>query len=84
MGSHTRPSMFASAMPAASRHMAGVPPMSSTAMLAAMALAEPTSAWQPPSAPATVALRAMICPTAAALTRPALSISSSSPNCSCR
>ena len=44
MGSHTRPSRFARAMPAASKHICGVPPRSSTAALAAIALAEPTSA----------------------------------------
>lgn len=35
----------------------GVPPSSSTHAAAAIAAAEPISAWQPPSAPETVALR---------------------------
>ena len=59
MGSHTRPIMFVSALLAAAKHCAGVPPMSSTDAAAAIAAAEPTSAWQPPSAPDTVALRVM-------------------------
>ena len=56
-GSHTRPSMFMRTVEAALRHSSGLPPMSSTAAEAAMAAATPTSAWQPPTAPATVALR---------------------------
>ena len=55
MGSQTRPRMLTMAKEAASMHCLGVPPKSSTAADAAMALAEPTSAWQPPSAPAVVA-----------------------------
>ena len=45
------------AVDAAVRDCRGVPPMSSTAAEAAIADATPTSAWQPPTAPATVALR---------------------------
>ena len=56
-GSHTSPSIFIITVEAASRHCSGLPPMSSTAAEAAMAEAMPTSAWQPPTAPATVALR---------------------------
>ena len=56
-GSHTRPIMLVSAFPAAFKHCSGVPPSSSTHAAAAMAAAEPISAWQPPSAPETVALR---------------------------
>ena len=44
--------------------------------LAAIAAAEPVSAWQPPEAPAMLALRAMIMPMAPALHRPAIICSS--------
>ena len=54
-------------MEALSRHWAGVPPISSTAALAAMAEATPTSAWQPPTAPDTVAFRMARYPMALAL-----------------
>ena len=54
-GSHTRPSRFMRTDEAALRHCFAVPPMSSTAAEAAIAEATPTSAWQPPTAPATVA-----------------------------
>ncbi len=57
------------AMDAAARHACGSPPRSCVAAAAAMALAVPTSAWQPPSAPATVALRLTTKPTAAAHAR---------------
>ena len=43
---------------AASSAWVGVPPAMATAAAAAMAAALPTSAWQPPSAPETLALRA--------------------------
>ena len=55
IGSQTSPKIFTVAKDAASRHWAGVPSKSSTAADAAMALAAPTSAWHPPSAPAVVA-----------------------------
>ena len=54
------------AFEAAAKHWRGVPPNSSHAAEAAMALAAPTSAWQPPSAPETVALRVMRYPMPAA------------------
>ena len=47
--------------------------------VAAMADAAPTSAWQPPSAPATVAFRMMSMPMAPALASPRTSCSSESP-----
>ena len=65
-GSQTNPSRLPRAIDAASRHWRTVPPMSSTSALAAMAAAAPTSAWHPPSAPATVALSEMSAPIAAA------------------
>ena len=83
MGSHTSPMSPESAVAAAARHWAGVPPIISTAALAAMALAVPTSAWQPPSAPDTVDARATSMPTAAALASPRFSCSRARPFSSC-
>ncbi len=54
------------AVEAAERQASGVPPSSSQMAEAAMAVAVPTSAWQPPSAPETEALRATIAPMAQA------------------
>ena len=54
-GSHTRPSRFAPGpWPQRRRRQPGCPLSNSTGAAAAMALAAPTSAWQPPSAPARV------------------------------
>lgn len=58
-GSHTRPSNDIITFAPAARQRSGAPPASATAAAAAMAAALPTSAWQPPSAPDTLALRAM-------------------------
>ena len=58
-GSQARPSRFFIAMAIAWAHCSGLPPASSTAAAAAMALAAPTSAWQPPAAPEIIALLAM-------------------------
>ena len=63
--------------------MRGVPPNSSTAALAAIAAADPISAWHPPSAPATVAFRAIIDPTIEAFSRALASSASLKPCCSC-
>ena len=78
-GSHTSPMSEESAFAAASRACAGVPPAISTAAAAAMAAAAPISAWQPPSAPDTVALRAMRYPTAPAASSPRRSAAASRP-----
>ena len=72
-----------SALLAAVKHCAGVPPKSSHAALAAMALAAPTSAWQPPSAPATVAFLVIKYPIAAAFAKALMSSSSLNPCSSC-
>ena len=66
MGSHARPSRLPRAMEEALSACSGVPPSICASAAAAMAAAEPTSAWQPPSAPATLALRESSMPTAAA------------------
>src|SRR5690606_15040050 len=63
-GSHTRPSMFFKAMATASADMEGVPPAISTTAAAAIPVAEPTSAWQPPAAPEINALLAITYPMA--------------------
>ena len=68
-GSHTRPRIFFSAMATASATCRGVPPQSSVMAAAAMAAALPHSAWQPPWAPATLALFVITMPTALAVNR---------------
>ena len=65
-GSQTRPSRLLSAMELASSACSGVPPSICTSAAAAMAAALPTSAWHPPSAPATQALVVRLRPMAAA------------------
>lgn len=50
-GSQTRPNMDFKVMAAASAHIPGVPPHSSVTAAAAIAAADPHSAWHPPSAP---------------------------------
>ena len=82
IGSQTRPSIFDSAIDAASRLCCGVPPNIATAAAAAIAEAEPTSAWQPASAPATEALRISRQPIAPAVKSPLRTVASSSPNSS--
>src|SRR5699024_7702810 len=59
-GSQTKPSKFDIAMAKASAACCGVPPATSTAAAAPMAEALPTSAWQPPVAPAIIAWLASI------------------------
>ena len=66
-GSHTRPRMFFKVMATAWAACRGLPPASSTMAAAAMAAALPHSAWQPPWAPATLALAVMTMPTALAV-----------------
>src|SRR5690625_1788422 len=63
-GSQTRPSIFLSVIANASALCCGVPPAVSTTAAEAIAPAEPTSAWQPPVAPAINALLATIIPKA--------------------
>ena len=63
-GSHTSPSMFLTAIADALNEAAGDAPQSSASAAAAIADAEPISAWHPPSAPEMLALRAIITPTA--------------------
>ena len=65
-GSHARPRRFARVSDAASSACSGVPPKSCTSAAAAMAAALPTSAWQPPSAPETLAFNVRMRPMAAA------------------
>ena len=81
-GSQTRPSRLPIAVEAASRASSGVPPRSSTRAAAAIAEADPTSAWQPPSAPETEALRARRAPTALAHHRASTTCSSVAPTAS--
>ena len=81
-GSQTSPIRLVSAFAAAFRHCAGVPPASSQVAAAAMAHAAPTSAWQPPSAPDTVAFLVMRYPTAAAQESPRARSSSVNPRSS--
>ena len=50
-GSHVRPKLCSIPISAALRHLAGSPPKISANAEAAMAQAEPTSPWQPTSAP---------------------------------
>ena len=69
-GSHTSPSMFLTAIAAALNEAAGDAPQSSASAAAAIADAEPISAWHPPSAPEMLALRAIITPTAPAANKP--------------
>src|SRR5699024_7161650 len=63
-GSHTKPSIFFKQIAKASDDCCGVPPASSTVAPAAIAAAEPTSAWQPPAAPEIDALFATTKPNA--------------------
>ena len=65
-GSQTRPSRLVSAIANASAQASAVPPFRSVRAAAAMPLAAPTSAWQPPSAPASVARAATTWPNPAA------------------
>src|SRR5699024_601758 len=68
-GSQTRPSIFLSAMAKPCALIAGVPPAISTRAAAAIALALPTSAWQPPAAPEMFALFATTKPNAPEVNR---------------
>src|SRR5699024_4171084 len=68
-GSQTRPSMFFSVIAKASDDCCGVPPAISTIAAEAIAPAEPTSAWQPPEAPAINALFATTHPNAPAVNK---------------
>lgn len=68
-GSHTNPSIFLSAIAIASADCCGVPPAISTTAAAAIPVADPTSAWQPPAAPAMKALFAITNPNAPAVNR---------------
>lgn len=52
IGSQTKPNKLLIAIDNASAHCYGVPPAASTAAAAPIAEALPTSAWQPPVAPA--------------------------------
>ena len=68
-GSHTSPRIFFKAIATAWETIWGVPPASSVIAAAAMAAAEPHSAWHPPWAPAKEALFAMTIPIAEAVKR---------------
>ena len=59
-GSQISPRRFAREVEAACKHSSGVPPKTSTKPDAAMAHAEPTSAWHPASAPETEAFFVII------------------------
>ena len=78
-GSHTRPITFFSAIAAALRHLSALPPSSSHSAAAAIAAAEPVSAWQPCSAPLMLAFAAIMLPIAPAVSRPLSSFSSFQP-----
>jgi hypothetical protein len=69
MGSQVIPRWCSSAISAAFSICALVPPRAAQKPAAAMAAAEPTSPWQPTSAPEIEALVLMIPPTAAAVSR---------------
>ena len=81
-GSQTSPSRFWIADATAQDACAGVPPASSTIAAAAIAAAEPVSAWQPPSAPATDARFSITSPTAAAVNMLITTARSSQPSSS--
>ena len=83
-GSHTSPSRFDMASDAAVRACSGEPPMSWAHAAAAMAAALPTSAWQPPSAPATHAPVWMFSPMAAAQKSASSTSASGAPRWSAR
>ena len=78
-GSQARPSMFFSARAMAWAACSGLPPAISVTAEAAMALAEPISAWQPPAAPEMPARLAITKPTAPAVNRWRTTTSSGSP-----
>ena len=59
-----QPNIFFNVMAKPSAHCCGVPPAISTIAAAAIAAAEPTSAWQPPAAPEIDALFATMKPNA--------------------
>jgi len=82
IGSQTRPMTFFRAVAAASSDWRGVPPRTDTMPAAAMAAADPVSAWQPPSAPDTVALRVIIIPIAPETKSASMTWSSLQSNCS--
>src|SRR5690606_16618887 len=63
-GSQTSPNIFFNVIANASEHCCGDPPAISTIAAAAIAPAEPTSAWQPPAAPEIKALLATTRPKA--------------------
>ncbi len=81
-GSHTRPSRFFSAIASAWADCSACPPISATRAAAAMPLAVPTSAWQPPAAPEMTALLAMTRPIAPAQNSAFTTSSSLAPSCS--
>ena len=71
-GSQTSPNKLLNAIAKASAACVGLPPQISTAAAAAMPEALPTSAWQPPVAPAIIALLAVTIPNALAQKRKAI------------
>ena len=69
IGSQVMPRWCSSAISAAFSICAGVPPRTAARPAAAMAAAEPTSPWQPTSAPEIEAFALISAPTAAAVSR---------------
>jgi hypothetical protein len=69
-GSHVRPRRFLSPRAAALKHCSGVPPRISVRAQADIAIADPISAWHPPSAPARVAFSPIIIPRPEAANNP--------------
>ena len=69
IGSQVMPRWCSSAISAAFSICAGVPPRTAASPAAAMAAAEPTSPWQPTSAPEIEAFALISAPTAAAVSR---------------
>ncbi len=76
MGSQIKPMILTKANAAACIACSPLPPLISTAAADAMAAATPHSAWQPPSAPETVALRVITAPMPEETKRPRNTVSS--------
>src|SRR5699024_1207333 len=80
IGSHTKPNKLLIAIAIALALCLGVPPATSTAAAAPIPEALPTSAWQPPVAPAMQALLAITIPNPPAVNKNLTICSSSNPN----
>ena len=78
-GSHVRPRLCSMPISAAFSTCPGVPPSTSVRAAAAIEQAEPTSPWQPTSAPEIDAFSLMITPIAPAVSRKRTTPSSEAP-----